>query len=115
MPQGKPGEGGAFVCSLCPRQCAALRDEAHGEGFCRMPSVPVCARAALHRWEEPCISGETGAGTVFFSGCTLVCVFCQNAAISREGFGKALTDDELYAVFRRLYAANRAHFRALNG
>lgn len=102
MPQGKPGEGGAFVCSLCPRQCAALRDETHGEGFCRMPSVPVCARAALHRWEEPCISGENGAGTVFFSGCTLVCVFCQNAAISREGFGKALTDDELYAVFRRL-------------
>ena len=102
MPQGKPGEGGAFVCSLCPRQCAALRDETHGEGFCRMPAVPVCARAALHRWEEPCISGETGAGTVFFSGCTLGCVFCQNASISREGFGKALTGDELYAVFRRL-------------
>ena len=67
-----------------------------------MPEGPVCARAALHLWEEPCISGETGAGTVFFSGCTLGCVFCQNAPISQEGFGKALSDGELYEVFRRL-------------
>jgi putative pyruvate formate lyase activating enzyme len=67
-----------------------------------MPSLPVCARAALHFWEEPCISGQTGAGTVFFSGCTLGCVFCQNRPISREHFGKALTPDELYAVFGRL-------------
>ena len=67
-----------------------------------MPALPVCARAALHFWEEPCISGETGAGTVFFSGCTLGCVFCQNRSISREGAGKALGEDELYAVFRRL-------------
>ena len=67
-----------------------------------MPALPVCARAALHFWEEPCISGRTGAGTVFFSGCTLGCVFCQNRSISREGEGKALSPDELYAVFRRL-------------
>lgn len=91
-----------MVCDLCPRRCGALRDEAHGEGFCRMPALPVCARAALHFWEEPCISGRTGAGTVFFSGCTLGCVFCQNRSISREGEGKALSPDELYAVFRRL-------------
>ncbi len=91
-----------MICDLCPRRCGALRDEAHGEGFCRMPALPVCARAALHFWEEPCISGETGAGTVFFSGCTLGCVFCQNRSISREGVGKALGEDELYAVFRRL-------------
>ena len=91
-----------MICDLCPRRCGALRDEAHGEGFCRMPALPVCARAALHFWEEPCISGETGAGTVFFSGCTLGCVFCQNRSISREGAGKALGEDELYAVFRRL-------------
>ncbi len=91
-----------MICTLCPRQCGALRDELHGEGFCRMPSLPVCARAALHFWEEPCISGQTGAGTVFFSGCTLGCVFCQNRPISRENFGKALTPDELYAVFGRL-------------
>ena len=67
-----------------------------------MPSLPVCARAALHFWEEPCLSGKTGAGTVFFSGCTLGCVFCQNSSISRENFGKSLTGDELYAVFQRL-------------
>lgn len=91
-----------MICTLCPRQCGALRDEAHGEGFCRMPARPVCARAALHLWEEPCISGKAGAGTVFFSGCTLGCVFCQNASISRENFGKTLNEDELYAVFRRL-------------
>ena len=94
--------GGAMVCSLCPRRCEALRDDTHGEGFCQMPALPVCARAALHLWEEPCISGETGAGTVFFSGCTLGCVFCQNRPISRDGLGKTLTEDGLYAVFQRL-------------
>lgn len=91
-----------MICELCPRRCGALRDEIHGEGFCGMPAVPVCARAALHFWEEPCISGATGAGTVFFSGCTLGCVFCQNRSISRENFGKPLTGDELYQVFQRL-------------
>lgn len=69
-----------------------------------MPSLPVCARAALHRWEEPCLSGKTGAGTVFFSGCTLGCVFCQNEPISRGNFGRTMTEDELYAVFERLAA-----------
>lgn len=91
-----------MICELCPRRCGALRDEIRGEGFCGMPAVPVCARAALHFWEEPCISGATGAGTVFFSGCTLGCVFCQNRSISRENFGKPLTGDELYQVFQRL-------------
>ena len=93
---------GAMLCSLCPHRCGALRDEAHGEGLCRMPSLPVCARAALHFWEEPCLSGSAGAGTIFFSGCTLGCVFCQNYPISREDLGKALTVDALYAVFQRL-------------
>lgn len=91
-----------MICTLCPRRCGALRDEARGGGFCQMPALPVCARAALHLWEEPCLSGKAGAGTVFFSGCTLGCVFCQNAPISRGGFGKPLTEDGLYAVFRRL-------------
>ena len=89
-------------CSLCPRQCEALRDEIHGEGWCRMPSLPVCARAALHRWEEPCLSGKNGAGTVFFSGCTMACVFCQNWSISHKNFGRTMTEDELYAVFKCL-------------
>ena len=91
-----------MICNLCPRHCGALRNENRGEGFCRMPSLPVCARAALHPWEEPCLSGKAGAGTVFFSGCTLGCVFCQNASISREGLGKSMTEDELYAAFGRL-------------
>ena len=92
----------ALKCSLCPRLCGAVRDETHGEGWCRMPSLPVCARAALHRWEEPCLTGPTGAGTVFFSGCTLDCVFCQNWAISRENFGRTIAENELYAIFSRL-------------
>jgi len=90
-------------CSLCPRQCNAVRDDTHGEGWCGLPLRPMAARAALHMWEEPCISGTNGAGTVFFSGCTLGCVFCQNRSISHEKFGKPVTGDELYAIFERLY------------
>lgn len=68
----------------------------------------MVARAALHMWEEPCISGSNGAGTVFFSGCTLGCVFCQNGPISHENFGKPVTEEELYAMFERL-AEQGAH------
>ena len=91
-----------MICTLCPRQCGALRDSTHGEGWCRLPEAPMVARAALHLWEEPCISGTNGAGTVFFSGCTLGCVFCQNGPISHKNFGKTVTEDELYAIFGRL-------------
>ena len=69
-----------------------------------MPEIPVVARAALHQWEEPCISGTRGSGTVFFSGCTLRCVFCQNASISRENFGKPVTVEHLRAIFEDLVA-----------
>jgi len=89
-------------CSLCPRRCAAVRDAEHGEGWCRLPLTPLVARAALHMWEEPCISGANGAGTVFFSGCTLGCVFCQNGPISHENFGKEVDEEGLLAIFRRL-------------
>ena len=91
-----------MICTLCPRQCGALRDEEHGEGWCRMPSLPVCARAALHLWEEPCLTRINGAGTVFFSGCALGCVFCQNEPVSRGNFGRTILEDELYATFERL-------------
>lgn len=97
-----------MICELCPRRCGAVRDESRGEGWCRLPSRPMVARAALHMWEEPCISGTNGAGTVFFSGCTLGCVFCQNGPISHGNFGKPVTEEELYAVFERL-AAQGAH------
>ena len=91
-----------MICTLCPRKCGAVRDEIRGEGRCGMPSLPVCARAALHLWEEPCLTGPAGAGTVFFSGCTLGCVFCQNGPISRENFGRTMAEDDLYAAFERL-------------
>ena len=69
-----------------------------------MPEAPVVARAALHQWEEPCISGTQGSGTVFFSGCTLRCVFCQNHSISHEHFGKAITTAQLRGIFEDLVA-----------
>ena len=74
------------ACTLCPRQCKADRD-AGQTGFCGAARTLKAARAALHFWEEPCISGTRGSGTVFFSGCTLKCCFCQNYPISAEGLG----------------------------
>ena len=87
-------------CQLCPRMCGI--DRGIQSGFCQAPSGAVAARAALHYWEEPCISGTRGSGTVFFSGCTLRCCFCQNHKISRDLYGKALTARELADVFLRL-------------
>ena len=76
-----------------------MRTETEGRGFCRMPETPVVARAALHRWEEPPISGTRGAGTVFFSGCALGCVFCQNEQISQRDFGKPVSAARLREIF----------------
>ena len=89
-------------CTLCPRMCGAERTETRGEGFCRMPAGPVVARAGLHMWEEPVISGTRGSGTVFFSGCTLGCMFCQNHEISAQGVGKPVTVERLGEIFREL-------------
>lgn len=91
-----------MLCTQCPRRCGAVRTETAGEGFCQMPALPVLARAALHRWEEPCLSGTRGAGTVFFSGCTLRCVFCQNSQISHENFGKPVSVERLREIFSEL-------------
>ena len=88
-------------CTLCPRACGV--DRAAGErGFCQMPDHILAARAALHYWEEPVISGSFGSAAVFFSGCTLRCAFCQNGVISQENFGKELSRKELRAAFERL-------------
>ena len=88
-------------CRLCPRQCGV--DRTKGElGFCRMPAGAAAARSAAHYWEEPVISGNYGSGAVFFSGCTLRCVFCQNASISAGGFGKPLSARALRGCFARL-------------
>ena len=88
-------------CTLCPRRCGV--DRTAGQlGFCRMPDQIHAARAALHYWEEPVISGSYGSGAVFFSGCTLRCAFCQNGVISQENFGKPLSPAGLRAAFERL-------------
>lgn len=84
-----------MICSLCPRRCAAPRDETSGAGRCRMPALPRVARAAPHRWEEPPLSGTGGSGTVFFSGCSLDCVFCQNEEISHRDAGKTVSPERL--------------------
>src|SRR5699024_2496896 len=91
-----------MICNLCPRKCGAVRTADRGEGRCRMPEAPVVARAAFHMWEEPPISGTKGSGTVFFSGCSLGCVFCQNEQISHRDFGKPITVDRLRAIFFEL-------------
>lgn len=90
-----------YACALCPRRCGAWRAET-GSGFCGMGALPRVARIALHFDEEPCISGERGSGAVFFSGCALQCVYCQNDDISRGGFGREIGVDALRRGFQRL-------------
>lgn len=88
-------------CRICPRECGVDRT-AGGKGFCGTDEKVLVARAALHAWEEPCISGAEGSGAVFFSGCTLRCVFCQNHAISRAKMGEAVTVERLAEIFLEL-------------
>lgn len=91
-------------CNICPRKCNAERLPLaeNGEGFCGLGGAPRIARAALHFWEEPPISGENGSGTVFFSGCNLGCIFCQNKKISRGRFGKTVTPERLREIYEEL-------------
>jgi len=77
-----------YICFDCPRKCGVLRKPVEGSGYCSCPSLPLIARAAPHYGEEPCISGKSGSGTVFFSGCNLKCIFCQNHEISFSLSGK---------------------------
>ena len=87
-------------CSICPRGCLAERSET--SGICGAGEKFKIARAAPHFWEEPCISGEKGSGTVFFSGCNLGCVYCQNYEVSHESFGKEINETELMKIFDNL-------------
>ena len=103
-----------MICNLCPRQCGTLRTQTQGNGRCRMPEAPVVARAALHLWEEPPISGTSGSGTVFFSGCSLGCVFCQNEQISHRDFGKPVTVDRLREIFGALIAQGAHNINLVN-
>lgn len=91
-----------YICSLCPRNCHAERNAEGGKGYCRMGTMPRIARAAPHFWEEPCISGTRGSGTIFFSGCVLSCVFCQNQKISASGYGKTISVHQLIEYVKRL-------------
>lgn len=87
-------------CNLCPRKCNKDREKLNG--FCKMPLLPKVARAALHLWEEPIISGSKGSGTVFFSGCSLRCIYCQNHEISSGGKGKEISIYRLAEIFKEL-------------
>lgn len=92
-------------CRLCPRNCKVNR--LNGEvGFCRSGSELKISRAALHPWEEPCVSGKNGSGTVFFSNCNLRCVFCQNHLISQENIGKEISIERLAEIFIDLQNKN---------
>ena len=81
-------------CNLCPRNCNIDRSTGQ-KGICGVDNSVYIARASLHQWEEPCISGEHGSGTVFFSGCNLKCVYCQNYNVSRAVVGKKVSIEEL--------------------
>lgn len=88
-------------CRACPRQCGIVRSE-EAVGYCGMPEEIHISRCAPHHWEEPPISGTRGSGTVFFTGCSLRCVYCQNAVISRERRGNAISADTLHDKIREL-------------
>ena len=94
-----------MICDICPRKCGAYRTENSGKGFCKMGTLPVVARVAPHFGEEPCISGTRGSGTVFFSGCTLKCKFCQNYEISNLNNGTTLTVEQLADAYKMLEEA----------
>ncbi len=88
------------ACTLCPRRCVV--DRTKKRGYCHAPDGFLVARAALHQWEEPCISHIGGSGTVFFAGCNLSCVFCQNHAISRGDAGALISGSRLAEIFLEL-------------
>ena len=89
-----------MTCNDCPRKCNI--DRSRKFGVCGVGYEPKVAKAYLHQWEEPCISGSSGSGTIFFSGCNLKCVYCQNYKISSEGYGKYITHDRLAGIFKEL-------------
>lgn len=95
-------------CTLCPRECHVNRTSGQ-LGYCRMPAAVMAARAALHMWEEPCLSGKKGSGAVFFSGCTLRCTFCQNHEIAAGNCGKEISVSRLSEIFLELQGKGAAN------
>jgi len=104
-----------FICDLCPRECQRERSvDGAGTGFCRLGSEMIVARSALHHWEEPCISGSKGSGTIFFSGCNLSCVFCQNYKISHENYGVKVDESKLLDLFISLVEQGAHNINLVN-
>lgn len=99
-----------MICNACPRGCNVDREVSLG--YCKSPEKFKLARASLHYWEEPCISGKNGSGAIFFSGCNLGCVFCQNYEISHGCKGIEVSDDDLVRIMKRLVdeGANNINF-----
>ena len=95
------------LCNLCPRKCGADREN-NILGYCKKTDELSVSRVSLHMWEEPCISGKNGSGTVFFSGCSLRCVYCQNHDIALGGNGGIISENELGDIFLNLQK-NGAH------
>ena len=102
------------ACRLCPRECGVNREMGQS-GFCGMTDRLLAARAALHMWEEPCISGEEGSGAVFFTGCSMGCVFCQNYEISHEKLGLFVDEKRLVEIFLELAEKNANNINLVTG
>lgn len=101
-----------MLCNACPRRCNI--DRATARGYCAMPLSPVVARSALHFDEEPVISGTRGSGAIFFSGCSLRCVYCQNHGISHDGFGREIGVDGLRRCYDQLIAQGAHNINLVN-
>ncbi len=101
-----------MICSLCPRRCGI--DRSVSRGYCRMGENITAARAMLHYWEEPCISGERGSGAVFFSGCVLRCAYCQNYEISVGCKGRVITGERLSEIFLDLQEQGAQNINLVN-
>lgn len=101
-----------MICNQCPRKCNI--DRSSNLGYCKAPDNFKVARASLHYWEEPCISGKNGSGTVFFSGCNLGCVFCQNNEISHGCKGLEITDNHLIKIFESLIEQGANNINLVN-
>ncbi len=101
-----------MLCTLCPRRCGV--DRSKSVGYCGMGESITAARAMLHYWEEPCISGERGSGAVFFSGCVLGCVYCQNYEISAKRKGREITEKRLSEIFLELQEQGALNINLVN-
>lgn len=101
-----------MLCTLCPRRCGV--DRSKSVGYCGMGESITAARAMLHYWEEPCISGERGSGAVFFSGCVLGCVYCQNYEISAKRKGREITEERLSDIFLELQEQGALNINLVN-